>query len=240
MTSPPQCFCQQSTEGPLEEGTRVLNGVWSVLLMPSGKIKKEPAWNLVEWGSLVYLEKASGVLCLEMPHHSCSCWHGGELCVEKPRGWCHRVRKCPSAPLCLPHTYTLIPYLWTSCLLWWGRDSCSFLFFLPQEAFVTGNAAQEATLSITKTWQVLSHICPLFASNQNKSVMFTFDYILIAQIVHTHVLLFRKMKLSNASEIFFHGHLLPATKPKALPKDDIITVWGMYPSLQFFAWFAFA
>lgn len=100
---------------------------------------------------------------------------------------------------------------------------------------MTGNAAQEATLSITKTWQVLSHICPLFASNQNKSVMFTFDYILIAQIVHTHVLLFRKMKLSNASEIFFHGHLLPATKPKALPKDDIITVWGMYPSLQFFA-----
>lgn len=129
MTSPPQCFCQQTTEGLLEEGTRVLNGVWSVLLMPSGKIKKEPARNLVEWGSLVYLEKANGVLCLEMPHHSCSCWHGGELHVEKPRGWCHRVRKWPSAPLCLPHTYTLIPYLWTSCLLWWGRDSCSFLFF---------------------------------------------------------------------------------------------------------------
>lgn len=50
--------------------------------MPSGKIKKEPAPNRVEWGPLVYPEKANGALCLEMPHHSCSCWHGGELRVE--------------------------------------------------------------------------------------------------------------------------------------------------------------
>ena len=146
-------------------------------MMPSGKIKKEPALNLVEWGPLVYPGKAKGVLCLEMPHHSCSCWHGGELSVEKPGCWCHRVRKWPWAPLCLPHTHTLIPCLWTGCLPWLGRDSSSFLFFLPQEAFVTGKAAQEATLSITKAWQVLSHICPLFAPSQNKSAMFTFDYI---------------------------------------------------------------
>ena len=43
------------------------------------------------------------------------------------------------------------------------------------------------------------------------------------------------MKLRDVSEIFLHGPLLPATKPKALPKDDIVTVGGMYPSPQLFA-----
>ena len=66
----------------------------------------------------------------------------------------------------------------------------------------------------------------VFASNQNKSFMFIFNYILIAQIIHVHVLLFRKMKLTDASEILPHGYLLPATMPKALPKDDIITGVG--------------
>lgn len=46
MTSVPQCFCQQTIEELLEEETRVLDGVWNVLLTPSGKIKKMPTSNL--------------------------------------------------------------------------------------------------------------------------------------------------------------------------------------------------
>ena len=240
MTSPPQCFCQQTIEGPLEEGTRVLNGVWSDLLMPSEKIKKEPAPNHVEWGPLVYPEKTNGVLCLEMPHHSCSCWHGGELRVENLDA---DVTELESGHqhLSVSTPHTLIPYLWTRCLPWLGRDLSSFLFFLPQEAFVTGKAAQETSLSITKAWHgrcfhIYAHYLPPVKTN----LLCLQLLIFIAQIVHIHVLWFRKTKFRDASEIFLHGHLLPATKPKALPKDDIVTVWGMYPSSQFFAWFAFA
>ena len=182
-----------------------------------------------KWG-VVFRNATSLMLLLAWRRASCG----------KPGCWCHRVRKWPSAPLCL-HPHTLIPYLWTRCLPWLGRDSSSFLFFLPQEAFVTGKAAQETSLSITKAWHgrcfhIYAHYLPPVKTN----LLCLQLLIFIAQIVHIHVLWFRKTKLRDASEIFLHGHLLPATKPKALPKDDIVTVWGMYPSSQFFAWFAFA
>lgn len=100
---------------------------------------------------------------------------------------------------------------------------------------MTGEAAQEFMLGILKTQQVLSHVRLFFASNQIKSFIFVFDYILIAQIIHEHVLLFRTMKLTAAAEVLPHGHPLPATGPRARPKDDVGTVCCVHLSRQFFA-----
>lgn len=168
-------------------------GVWNILLTPTGKIEKVLASNLAEWGAVAWesIQKEIAGYYVQKCH---IWWHRGWYCVEKCGHWCVRVRKWTSTPLSpgvsLSHThiYTLSA-LGIKYLPWLGRDLSSFLFFLSLGAVVTGKAAQESILRITKPQQVFSHFCLLFASNQIRSFIFAIDYILITPIIHEHVVI---------------------------------------------------